>query len=229
MRKILIIPSIICIACSGYVYGQDAPEWIPYEALESAFNEYGTYDSLVYNVDSLTYEGYKNGEIIPKWKLKNPYRVVWIDYENYNKGDDILKYVKMDSMYVLKYDSMYYRETIGFQAYWQGTYNEDIQVTKTNDNWHMSHIGGIGDLTEVYIKYPLASGYFICTNYYPFRKNVIFVVRNDSLVDVFIGKCDYIKEYCEFKRTDPISHMVEQKEKIEEWKKTERYKRWFPE
>lgn len=227
MKMILIILSIICISCSGFAYGQDAPEWIPNEALECAFKEYGTHDSLVYNVDSLAYERYKDGEILPKWKLKNPYRVVWIDYENYIKGDAILKHIKMDSMYARKNDSTYYRETIGFQAYWQGTYGEDIQVTKTTDTWHMSHIGGIGDLTEVYKKYPLASGYFICTNYYPVRENIIFVVGNNSIVDAFIGKYDHEKQDCEFKRTDPITHMIEQNEKIKEWKKTARYKRLF--
>ena len=228
MRKILIILSISCTACSGYVYGQEAPEWIPNEALESAFKVYGRFDSLAYNVESLAYERYINGEIIPEWELKNPYRVVWIDYENYIKGDDIVKYMKMDSMYVLRYDSMCYRETIGFQAYWQGTYEEDIQVAKTNDTWHMSQIGGIGDLTKLNRKYPLASGYYFCTNGYHSGNNDIFIVRNDSLVDVFIGEYNHEKQEREFKRTDPISYMMEQKKKIEEWNKSKRYKRLFP-
>lgn len=215
MKSVLMLSSIILVCFYGEAYCQkDFPDWVPKEAVEAALSHWA-YKIKIFEPEWLEHQyGFRDKEEASSIELRYPFRIVKVDHENYKEGDDILSHFNMSEGY--------YNNAFGFAVFYKGSRIGITKVCFINDRWEYfggSSCGGECDdvLKPIYSKYLLSEGYKIFRNY----NESFYVIKDNTVLEAF--------EYSRRKRTfvglNPVEHMLKEKKRIEEWKKSPEYKR----
>lgn len=221
MKRLCIFGIVFIQLFPSVIYGQDKfPEWVPTEAVEQAFKYYGRFDYWIYNSDSTSYEFYRENIGLEQWTLRNPYRIIWIDYEKCDIGTDILSCLNFSHIVdsSLTTDAAY-----GFEAYYKNNSTELIGVSIKNGVWgfftRVGPLEGEKILGPIYYKYPISSGYVVNKDYF---KPYFFVMKDNELIEILEYKRNYKKDVLELLSINPDSLLQREKRRIEDWKKYKR-------
>jgi len=213
--KILLalVTSFLLILASVISWADEFPDWVPEDAFEAAKKLWPQCLESFYKENSITDEfGLKDREEALQCTLKYPHKVIWVDYEDYEIGTNILE--------LYSPDDESYGEAYRFGIYLNDNHVGYIDVRYEHGSWGLAgicgrHVDHKDKLGPIYTKYPVSEGYKI----YSKPESQFFIVKNDTLIEVFewsVKKFGYVG-------IDPIEYMLKVKQRLEEFKKLPEY------
>ena len=206
--KIRLVIAISCLILLFHciVLGEEPNPCSQDDALAAAqklwvtFNESHTIASLH------SMYGFSSKEDVLSCELRNGYQVVLVDYDSYEQGDDILKYIDTSLQGA-------YQCAFGFGVYLDNQQCGDIRVGFRQGEWTFMACGGYGELEKegrynvIFEKYPASAGYSIYSDLF----NRFFIIKNATVISSFAispgKKAVYVEK-------DPELFMLENKARI---------------
>ena len=93
MKTLILVFTGLNLILVSTTYGQDEfPAWVPEDAVKAARFQWD-YMVETHSIESITHMfGLKDKDEASRCILKNPYKIIKVDYETYKAGDDIQNY-----------------------------------------------------------------------------------------------------------------------------------------
>lgn len=210
MKRTCLLSMLALIILSAAAFCDDSCSWIP-DTLLNELKE--AWKQEIYDYPVSYFEGIfglKTKVDVLSCSLKNPYRLIEIDYESYKEGDNI-------------YECMEFLDGYGFGLYCDGQKLGGFVAKLINGAWEIPityHMHGkvvedyVGD---IYKKYPASSGYEIYSHY----PEIFFIVKDKEVIEVI--KWDYSKD--SIGGFPPSEHMLAYKKFLIEMKESRLHKR----
>jgi hypothetical protein len=181
LRRFLICLLAIVPLFSDAVNAEhELPSWVPEQALLTAQRKWDTW-MKEYDVTSLWCDfGLTSTSEALSCVLKNPYRVLQLDYDNYT-NDRVLSTFLSSSR--VPHDSAY-----GFGIYHGDNVVGHICVYYKDNFWRLMELRGYGNsargdfFAPIYDRYPIASGYVI---YREDWTGTFFVFKNGNFIEAY--------------------------------------------
>lgn len=209
MRKILICLIALVPLSSDAASVRDAlPSWVPEQAFLTAEAQWDSW-MREYNLTPLWSDfGLTSTNEALSCVLKNPFRVVRLDYENYKDDRSLSTFLSSSRV---PHDSTY-----GFGIYYGDNAVGHICVYYKDDSWRFMELRGYGktprgDLfAPIYGRYPIASGYVI---YREDWTGTFFVFKDQSFVEAFTQ--DDLGDRL-YKSIEPRTYLKQERDRVME-------------
>ncbi|MDD4857439.1 MAG: hypothetical protein PHD74_04945 [Candidatus Krumholzibacteria bacterium] len=214
MKKILSVVVFLFAAfsCSPVLGQEQFPSWVPPEAVQAAKERWLHMMGL--KTDARLFEQYGIWpEDLPRSQLKDPRKIIGIDYESYQPDSS-------DIFTMLNDRNGKYANAFGFSVFIDEKCVGTIVVSLRDQQWVQREITGANkDVEDVYARiyssYPPSDDLII----YETMDAAFFVVMDDKVIDTF----HWNVETMAFEEMNPAQYMMKEKARILEFKKSAYY------
>ena len=205
MKTFFMFITFLGFLLPNSVYGQeDILESVPKGALEAAQRHWKVRVER-YAPESLKHEfGLDSKNDALSCELRNPFKVISIDYRNYNDDRNILDcLVSPNGIFNIAY---------GYGIYNNDTFVGDISVYYDSGSWKFLELAGYGNkpiddpLGPIFDKYPISSRCKI----YRDISHEIFVIKGDSAIVSFKWDAQNRK----YSEINPIEYIKKEKARL---------------
>jgi len=189
------------------INGQDTlPSWVPEQALLAARRQWDI-NIKAYNLTSLRNEfGLSSTSEALSCDLRNPYRLIRLDYENYEDDCALSRFLTTSRV---AHDSAY-----GFGIYYGDNVIGHMCVEYEDGSWTFLEMCGYrsasrGDLfAPIFDKYPVASGYVI---YREDWSRIFFVLKDSKVIGAFAAIPDIVDGH--YEAIEPREYLRQKKDR----------------